>query len=139
LIEANELKTKPVAVEETEQATEAPVIVVGEEKTKFEALSASLAEIRKLKGVLGYILRSDTSAIIDLNDQDKIIPYAILSSQICESSLEMGKQFNLGATESVLVEGNTVKVLCMSLGENRVSVFMEKSATHAWIIKRIAL
>jgi hypothetical protein len=38
---------------------------------------------------MGYVLRSETSAIIDLTEQDKIIDYAILSSQISESSLEM--------------------------------------------------
>ena len=40
----------------------------------------------------------------------------------------MAKQFNLGETESVLVEGKDIKMLCMSLGENRISVFMDKSA-----------
>jgi predicted regulator of Ras-like GTPase activity (Roadblock/LC7/MglB family) len=56
-----------------------------------------------------------------------------------DSSQEITKQFNLGETESILVEGKNVKVLCMSIGENKISVFMEKSATHAWIIKRILL
>jgi predicted regulator of Ras-like GTPase activity (Roadblock/LC7/MglB family) len=56
-----------------------------------------------------------------------------------DSCQEVAKQFNLGEAESMLVEGVTVKVLCMSLGENRISVFMMKSAVHAWIIKRILL
>jgi len=110
-----------------------------EENSGFASLSASLAEIRKLKGVIGYILRNNTSAIIDLNEQDKIIQYAVLSTQMHDSSREIAKQFNLGGTESILVEGKNVKVLCMSIGENKISVFMEKSATHAWIIKRILL
>jgi predicted regulator of Ras-like GTPase activity (Roadblock/LC7/MglB family) len=112
---------------------------VDEENSAFASLSASLAEIRKLKGVIGYILRSNTSAIIDLAAPDKIIEYAFLSSQMHDSSQEITKQFNLGETESILVEGKNVKVLCMSIGENKISVFMEKSATHAWIIKRILL
>lgn len=112
---------------------------VDEENSAFASLSASLAEIRKLKGVIGYILRSSTSAIIDLAAPDKIIEYAVLSSQMHDSSQEITKQFNLGETESILVEGKNVKVLCMSIGENKISVFMEKSATHAWIIKRILL
>lgn len=127
----------------TELATELPdgaaVISVGDDNSVFTNLAASLAEIRKLKGVMGYILRSDTSAIIDLTEQEKIIEYAVLSSQISESSIEMAKQFNMADIESVLVEGKNVKVLCMSVSENRISVFMEKSATHAWIIKRILL
>ena len=126
-----------------EISTELPdgvaVISVGEDNSVFASLAASLAEIRKLKGVMGYILRSNTSAIIDLTEQEKIIEYAILSSQISESSSEMAKQFNLADIESVLVEGKSVKVLCMSIGENRIGIFMEKTATHAWIIKRILL
>jgi predicted regulator of Ras-like GTPase activity (Roadblock/LC7/MglB family) len=51
----------------------------------------------------------------------------------------MANQFNMADIESVLVEGKNVKVLCMSLSENRISVFMEKTATHAGIIKRILL
>ena len=112
---------------------------VDEENSAFANLSASLAEIRKLKGVIGYILRSNTSAIIDLSAPDKIIEYAFLSTQMHDSSQEITKQFNLGETESILVEGKNVKVLCMNVGENKISVFMEKSATHAWIIKRILL
>jgi predicted regulator of Ras-like GTPase activity (Roadblock/LC7/MglB family) len=124
---------------ETALTNEVAVISVDEENSGFASLSASLTEIRKLKGVIGYILRSNTSAIIDLNEQDKIIEYAVLSSQMHDSSQEITKQFNLGETESILVEGKNVKVLCMSIGENKISVFMEKSATHAWIIKRILL
>jgi predicted regulator of Ras-like GTPase activity (Roadblock/LC7/MglB family) len=124
---------------ESELIDEAAVISVGEENSSFAGLSASLAEIRKLKGVVGYILRSNTSAVIDLNEQDKIIEYAILSSQINDSSLEIANQFNLGPAGSMLVEGKTIKVLCITLGENKISIFMEKTATHAWIIKRIRL
>ena len=123
----------------TELPDGAAVISVGDDNSVFANLAASLAEIRKLKGVMGYILRSNTSAIIDLTEQDKTIEYAVLSSQISESSSEMAKQFNLTDIESVLVEGKNVKVLCMCVGENKISVFMEKTATHAWIIKRILL
>jgi predicted regulator of Ras-like GTPase activity (Roadblock/LC7/MglB family) len=123
----------------TEFPDSVAVISVGDDNSVFTSLATSLAEIRKLKGVMGYILRSNTSAIIDLTEQDKIIEYAILSSQISESSSEMAKQFSMTDIESVLVEGKSVKVLCMSIGENRIGIFMEKTATHAWIIKRILL
>ena len=133
------LKQKTNVEISTETNDSAPVISVGDDNTVFENLAASLAEIRKLKGVTGYILRSNTSAIIDLTEQDKIIEYAILSSQISESSNEIAMQFNLADIESVLVEGKNVKVLCMSVGDNRIGIFMERTATHAWIIKRILL
>ena len=128
-------------VNAAEPASTSPVVItaVDNENSAFESVSASLAEIRKLKGVLGYILRSETSAIIDFPESDKIIENAALSSQIYDSCREIGKQFNLGEMESVIVEGENVKVLCMSIGENKVSVFMEKSAPHSGIIKRILI
>jgi len=133
------MKQKTCTETSTELTDSAALISVGDDNAVFANLSASLAEIRKLKGVMGYILRNETSAIIDLTAQDKIINYAVLSSQISESSLEMAKQFNLSNIESVLVEGKSAKVLCMSVGENKIGVFMEKTATHAWIVKRILL
>jgi len=124
---------------ETTLTNEVVITSVDGENSAFASLSASLAEIRKLKGVIGYILRSNTSAILDLTEPDKITQKVILSSQIHDSCQEIGKQFNLGEMESVLVEGENVKVLCMSIGENKISVFMEKNATHSWIIKRILI
>jgi len=125
-----------ILIESTESS---PVISVGEEKSDFSSLAASLTEIRKLKGVMGYILRSNSSAIIDLTEQERIIEYAILLSQITESTNEMAIQFNLADIESVLVEGKFIKVLCMSIGDNKIGIFMERTATHASIIKRILL
>ena len=133
------MKQKTSAGFETLLPDSAPVISLGDDNSVFTNLAASLAEIRKLKGVIGYILRSETSAIIDVTEQDKIIDYALLSSQISDSSLEMAKQFNISNIESVLVESKSVKVLCMRVGENKIGIFMEKTATHAWIIKRILL
>ena len=127
----------------TPAETAVPQVVVtaveDEEQPNFATISASLAEIRKLKGVIGYILRDDSSAAIDLDDSEKIFEFATLSSVVYDSCLQMAKQCKLGDVESMLVEGEKVKVLCMGIGENKISVFMEKSATHAGIIKRILL
>lgn len=133
------MKQKTTAAHTETLNSTAPVILAGEEKSTFASLSASLSEIRKLKGVIGYILRSNTSAIIDLADTEKLTQYAILSYEVHDACQAMAKDFSLGETESMLVEGENVKVLCMGLEDNKVSVFMEKNATHAWIIKRILL
>jgi predicted regulator of Ras-like GTPase activity (Roadblock/LC7/MglB family) len=133
------LKQKTNAARTETLSSTAPAILASEEKSKFASLSASLSEIRKLKGVIGYILRTNTSAIIDLADPEKLTEYAILSYEIHDACQAIAKDFSLGETESMLVEGENVKVLCMGLEENKVSVFMEKNATHAWIIKRILL
>jgi hypothetical protein len=85
------LKQNPNPELATELPGGAAVISVEDEDSVFASLSASLAEIRKLKGVNGYILRSSTSTIIDLTEQEKIIEYASLSSQISESGREIAR------------------------------------------------
>ncbi len=112
---------------------------VEEPVSTFENLAAGLTEIRKLKGVIGYILRNQTSAIVDVSEQEKIPPYALLSNQIRESSMEMAKLLNLGELKSVLIEGKNIKVVCMGVGENAISIFLEKGAPHSWIVKRMLL
>jgi len=131
------LKQKTNNQSASEFSNSTAVISVGDESPMFIDLAASLVEIRKLDGILGYILRNNTAAIIDLTEQDKIIDYAILSYQISEYSSEISKQFNLTDIKSVLVEGKTVKVLCLSISDNQISVFMEKTANFDSLMKRI--
>jgi predicted regulator of Ras-like GTPase activity (Roadblock/LC7/MglB family) len=121
---------------ETELTNEVAMTSVLDEDFAFGSLGASLSEIRKLKGVIGYILRGNTSAMLDLDELDKTSQYAALTYQLNESSLEIAKQLNV-EVKSVLVEGGNLKVLFMRMGENKISVFMEKSASHSSIIKRI--
>ena len=109
------------------------------EDSAFTRLGASLAEIRKLDGVIGYILRGSNSAMLDLAELDKISQYAALAYQLNESSTEIAKELNVAEVESVLVEGGNLKVLFMKVGDNKISVFMEKSANHSSIIKRVLI
>ena len=133
------MKHKAVAVQ-TEQLSDAsPVISVVEDNSVFANLATTLAEIRKLKGVTGYIIRSNEAAIIDITQKEFTIQYAILSSQVAESAMGIANQFNLTNIESTLLEGKSVKVLCMSIGDNKLSIFMEKPCDHIWIVKRILL
>jgi len=109
------------------------------EDAGFASLGAGLAEIRKLEGVVGYIMRGKNSAILDLPEGGEISQFAFLSHQLNESSFEIAKQLGVTEVESVLVEGEKLKVISMKIGENKVSVFMEKSANHVSIIKRILI
>jgi len=131
------LKQKTNDQSATELTDSTAVISVGDDSPMFVDLAASLVEIRKLNGIMGYILRSNTAAIIDLTEQDKIMEYAILSNQISESSSEILKQFNLTDIKSMLVEGKTIKVLCINISGNQISVFMEKTANFDSLMKRI--
>jgi len=112
-------------------------VASNEENQVFKDLSKNLAEIRKAKGVVGYILRNTTSATIDLKEPEKLVEYAILSSQALDSGQEISDLFELGDVESILIEGKKIKALCMAIDENKISIFMETNANHADILKRV--
>jgi predicted regulator of Ras-like GTPase activity (Roadblock/LC7/MglB family) len=109
-----------------------------EEDQTYKDLTAKLAKIRKKKDVTGYIIRNETSATIDLKESEKIVEYAMLSSQVLDSSQEISDLFELGDVSSVLVEGKESKALCMNIEGNKISIFMEKDADDANILKQIS-
>jgi predicted regulator of Ras-like GTPase activity (Roadblock/LC7/MglB family) len=123
--------TPALVVEEDE-------LVDSEENKSFTDLCNKLAEIRKNKSVIGYIIRNETSATIDLKETEKIFEYAIFSSQVLDSSQEISDLFELGDVRSVLIEGKESNVLCMNLDGNKISIFMEKDADQADILKKIS-
>jgi predicted regulator of Ras-like GTPase activity (Roadblock/LC7/MglB family) len=114
--------TEPIAAEE-----------VGSESN----LRASLEEIKTYNGVIGYILRNSSSAAIDLKDPTKIIDYAVLSSSALDASKEISKLFDLGEVQNIVVEGKNVKVLSLTINENKISIFLEKDADCEKILKKL--
>jgi len=112
-----------------------PVTV--EETISVNNLRANLDEIKTYDGVIGYILRNSTSAAIDLKDPTKIIDYAIISSSALDAGEELSKLFDLGAVKDIVVEGKGVKVLSLIVGENRISIFLEKDADCEKILKKL--
>ena len=105
-----------------------------EEDPDYNNLLSAVQEIRKRPEIIGYILKGDTKATVDLKDPTKIIEYALLSTQAFESSETLATMFHLGATENIMVEGKILKALCIDLGQNKVSIFMEKAADHNGIV-----
>ena len=112
-----------------------PVTV--EETISVNNLRANLDEIKTYDGVVGYILRNSTSAAIELKDPTKLIDYAIISSSALDASEELSKLFDLGAVKNIVVEGKGVKVLSLTVGENRISIFLEKDADCEKILKKL--
>jgi predicted regulator of Ras-like GTPase activity (Roadblock/LC7/MglB family) len=100
-------------------------------------LRASLEEIQTHQGVIGYILRNSTSAAIDLKDPTKLIDYAILSSSALDAGQELSELFNLGEVKDVIVEGKDVKVISIAIGENKVSVFLDRDADCENILRKL--
>jgi predicted regulator of Ras-like GTPase activity (Roadblock/LC7/MglB family) len=103
-----------------------------------ERVRAVLDEMKTNDGIVGYILRNTRAASIDLNDPTKLIDYAILSSSAKETGQELSQTFDLGEIENVLIDGRDVKLLFLTIGENDISVFMERSVDHTKVCKTLS-
>jgi predicted regulator of Ras-like GTPase activity (Roadblock/LC7/MglB family) len=86
--------------------------------------------------------QSQETATAIMVDEDEISAtpneYAIFSSQVLDSSQEISELFELGDVSSVLIEGKESKALCMNIEGNKISIFMEKNADDASILKQIS-
>ena len=99
-------------------------------KEEIEDMQETLKDIKNREGIIGYILRSPNSASIDLKDPTKIIDYAILSATSLEAGQDIANTFELGKVDAIMLEGGNMKVLSMAIGDNRLSIFMEKNVDH---------
>jgi predicted regulator of Ras-like GTPase activity (Roadblock/LC7/MglB family) len=131
-------------VKKTTQETETALLLdedelaSEEENPTFKELSSKLKEIRNDKGVTGYIIRNENSATIDLKEPEKLVQYAIFSSQVLDSSEEISDLLKTGDVESILVEGKENNAICMNIDGNKISIFMEKDADHADVLNKIS-
>ena len=110
---------------------------LAEKDEETEILKAKLESIKDMPEVIGYILRNSRSATIDAKDPTKIIDYAMLSSATIETAEKLIEIFQLGEAEKIVLEGNTAKLLSLSIGENSISVFMEKNAKEDRIFRNL--
>jgi predicted regulator of Ras-like GTPase activity (Roadblock/LC7/MglB family) len=114
--------TEPITLEETVSTT---------------GLKSNLEEIKNYPGVIGYIMRNSASASIDLKDPTKIIDYAIVSSSALDAAKEISELFDLGDVKSIIIEGSNIKVLSLTIDENKVSIFMERNAENDEILRKL--
>jgi len=124
---------KKKTVQEIATVTE-PLTV---EESHVNNLRAKLEEIKTYDGVIGYILRNSTSAAIDLKDPTKLIDYAVLSSSALDASEVLSEDFNLGHVKSIIVTGKNVKVLSLTVSDNRISIFMDKEANCEKVLRKL--
>ena len=127
-------KKKFPQVETAEQIEWAPKTEV---KEQVADLRSVLDSIKTREGVIGYILRASTSAAVDIKDPSKIIDYAVLSASALESAESLSEAFELGKLSNIVVESKDLKILLLTIGEHRISVFMEKNVDHNSIYKEL--
>lgn len=121
-------------LEETSGEVE-PIAV--ENATREDSMRPLLEGLKKSDGVVGYILRNATSATIDIDDPAKVTDYAILSSSAFEAGEQLSELFDLGKIKNITVEGKDAKTLNLTIDENDVSIFMEKTADTKKTLKKI--
>jgi len=111
----------------------------GNSEELYANMRFNLENIRNKEGIIGYILRNSKSASVDLNDPTKIIDYAMLSAELLETGEVASEIFKLGSINSVVTEGNDVKVLSLVIGDQRLSIFMDRKVDHNKISKELDL
>ena len=124
------------------QKTESPLVVENQDSTQieespFKPLNEDLKNILNIKGVMGYIIRNGASAAIDLQEPEKLVEYAIFTSQVVDSCQELIELFDIGDLSTVLVEGENLKVLNMIIKENKINIFMNKNVDHIKIAEKL--
>lgn len=116
---------------------DAIVTSTDDEVKTYASLVEVLKEISNLEGVTGYILRNQTNANIALQETEKATQYALLTLKIFDSNQTIAQIFDVGDVESTIIEGKNIKALCITIGENKISVFMRKTVDHDQIADRI--
>jgi len=86
---------------------------------------------------MGYILKNDLTAKINLKDSAKVVDFAMLSSQAFDSAAELSASFDIGNINNIVIDGTDIKVLCVNADENTACIFMEKSTDHVKILNKI--
>jgi len=135
MMEAKQMVKKERTFQETPIIEEQNTIV--ESVPSVDDLRKRLQEIQTDENVIGYVLRSSDSASIDIKDPKRVIDYAVLSSSSFDASEELAKLFDLGDIQNIIIEGKNIKVLSLTFGENKLSIFMEKNADHDKISKKL--
>jgi predicted regulator of Ras-like GTPase activity (Roadblock/LC7/MglB family) len=122
---------------ETDEMTTSDEPIIIETAGCESRLRENLEEIKNYDGVLGYILRNATSASIDLKEPTKIIDYATLSSTAFDATEELSELFELGNVRNIVVDGKNLKMLSLTVEENKISVFMENDADTERVLKKL--
>jgi predicted regulator of Ras-like GTPase activity (Roadblock/LC7/MglB family) len=107
------------------------------QKNDVETMQEKLQGIKDQEGIIGYILRDQKSASIDLKDPTKVIDYAVLSSTSFDVAKNIAESLQIGDVGEIIVESEETKLVSMNTGDNRLSIFMERSVDHNKLFKSL--
>jgi predicted regulator of Ras-like GTPase activity (Roadblock/LC7/MglB family) len=132
-----ETENPTAELESTMQENTIPLRLKSQHNT--ENLQNSLGNLKTKEGIIGYILRAPKSASIDIKDPTKIIDYAVLSSTVLDAGESLSSTFELGKMHKVTLEGKDAKMLTLRIGDNNLSIFMNKSVNPDKILKDLGI
>ncbi len=124
-------KKKPV--QKTATLTEAIAV----EESGVDSLRQDLEKVKELEGVIGYILRDSSIATINLEDPEKLVDYAILSSLALEVGDTLAERLELGDVRDVTLKGKDVKVISLTRDETKISVFVDKEDQYEKVLSKL--
>ncbi|MCW4024649.1 MAG: hypothetical protein NWF01_06395 [Candidatus Bathyarchaeota archaeon] len=93
---------------------------------KAQNQAVILGETQKMsEKVIGYILRTESTAKINLVESDKIVDYAMFNSQLIESAHGMAEAIGIDGADQVVVAGKNIKTICKISGKTKTCVFIK--------------
>ncbi len=128
-----------VKQKESLNETAPPIEISSETQQRAEVTNpkATLAEIRKYPGVIGYILKDSVTATIDLQTPSRLVEYATLASKAFDVHAELSVLFELGDIQAATIECKNLKALCVVMGDCTVNIFMEKNVNQLEILRKV--
>ncbi len=93
----------------------------------FDSLQLIIAEVQKVHRVEAFILKNSVRALFNVCTSEDVFGFALLSSEIFDSSSQLFEATAAGPLNSVVLRGDLLSVLCLSVGENQLSIFLDRS------------
>ena len=98
-----------------------------EAERDFDSLQLIIAGVQKVYKIRGFILKNSVRALFSLCSCEDIYDLALLSSELFDSSNRLFADDTAGLLNNVVLKGNLMTVLCLSVGENQLSIFLDNS------------
>jgi hypothetical protein len=108
-----------------------------EEARVFKKLVPILAEIRKTYRLKGYLLRNSTRVVADVDKREELPELAVLSAQLFSCSRKLINACNQGHMKSAVLEGSKMRILCLNIRGNQLSIFTEKTVDDDEIFEEL--
>lgn len=104
----------------------------------YKKLLRILKEIRVNNNLEGYVIRNSTRAMVDINNPAELADLALIATQLFEVSTKLLSVQERRHLKNAILDGSRIRVLCVEVGGNQVSVFMDKTVNCEGILERIS-